>query len=406
MGWTSPWPNYPAPRLGGLQGWPEMGRQLGLDCAFVSEGSMFGWSFASFRRELAEPALPGDAKSTLWLHGTFNGVSVIVRPTWMPISATDSPLDQFFHALSSKYAPPQEPFTSVMAEIDPPLRAGVQMVSRASARFGNPKRSRLAKLSDARVRAVYWTSARDLRRLDALLFGAGSGDLASRLVDLGKDVALAVHDGVVEAIAPGFDPDAARLSTMLVRASLLAAELSARSRAVPERAGDRERRVAWAEVAARRGLSFDPPRLHLFGDVRGARVDVLLESHVGEATTVRALFRRPLGVGLSLRKAPPKQRWVAVGRPKDRLIEDSALDAAVLAEALDAGGARALLSSPAVVDAFLAATRATELFMVHDSEVFAADPGWLSPQDLEARIDAALAVVDAITPPDEVGPYR
>ena len=40
---------------------------------------MLGWSFASFRREIAEPANV-DPKTTPWLHGTWKGVATIVRP--------------------------------------------------------------------------------------------------------------------------------------------------------------------------------------------------------------------------------------------------------------------------------------------------------------------------------------
>ena len=77
-----------------LAHWSQLAGDLGLQIAMVSERSMVGWSFASVRRELAEPAMP-EPKTTPWLHGERGGISVIAMPP--------------------------APYTLAMAEIDPPL---------------------------------------------------------------------------------------------------------------------------------------------------------------------------------------------------------------------------------------------------------------------------------------------
>jgi hypothetical protein len=63
---------------GGARAWEELGRELGLSTALVSERSMLGWSFASFRRELAEPLTP-EPKAMPWLHGA--PVEILLEPS-------------------------------------------------------------------------------------------------------------------------------------------------------------------------------------------------------------------------------------------------------------------------------------------------------------------------------------
>ena len=97
--------------------WKRVGDQLGWATALVSEGSIFGWSFASFRRELREPGMP-DGKRTPWLHGVVDGATVIARPSYRHQSPVQAALDNLLRSQFEPAAPPTS-FTFVMVEIEP-----------------------------------------------------------------------------------------------------------------------------------------------------------------------------------------------------------------------------------------------------------------------------------------------
>lgn len=384
--------------------WKGVGDRLGWATALVSEGSMFGWSFASFRRELREPPMP-EGKRTPWLHGVVDGATAIARPEYWLQYPVQAALDNL---LRSQFEPPAPPtaFTFVMAEIDPPLFCGTRMLTKPSLRYGTlPKRS-LATLRDARLNDLFWVVAHDAERLEAVL-GSGATTMTDLLAETWRHAGIALHDGLIELFVEG-GPDPVRVSLLAGRAARLARELSARSRALPPRPADVPLQEDWSRLASATGLAFDAQRWQLFGQIRGVEVEVLLETGHGKlASTVRATLRRPLGCGLSLRTALEPERPALLRRRAPGKVEVGhvAFDGAFVIDALAPELGRQALAAQPARRALLDLSRGTSTVLLNDQELLVAEDGWAPAARLEPRIARALELVDVLTPA-HAGAYR
>ena len=84
-----------------------MYESLGLTPVRVTDPGTSPWSFEWLRHEIAEPAAYA-VRTATWLTGERNGAAVVVRPVTLP---------------------GDNPYIAVVAEIDPPVFAGLHLVS-------------------------------------------------------------------------------------------------------------------------------------------------------------------------------------------------------------------------------------------------------------------------------------
>lgn len=397
-----------------LVAWRSIAEALGFRLSAVSEGSMYGWSFASFRRELREPAMT-EQKLVPWAHGLVDGALVIVRPAFFYDFTTEGAVQRVIDPPAGsgleRYPPPPPLHTMVMAEIDPPLFSGLKMVTKPSARFGHPEAAQLFSLSDARLGRRYWTIAHDRARVDAVFAPATDLDpLVGAMLDVPPGTGIALHDGVVEVFATAA-PSVLAVKVLAQRAAVIARAVSARAAALPPRASDDPLRDEWSRAASARGLAFDPRRFQISGAIRGIELEALVETgHGGLATSVRVKLRRALGCGLSLRRAFETEQpgvlnfvWKI---PGNVTIGDRAFDRAFVVDALSRDAAREALSRPGVSSALVALHDVALQVLVHDEEVFAADDGCRGAAELLALLDRAVAAADALSPSLGAGAYR
>ncbi|MDB5217350.1 MAG: hypothetical protein JWO86_5277 [Myxococcaceae bacterium] len=388
-----------------LTHWSQLSSDLGLQIAMVSERSMVGWSFASVRRELAEPAMP-EPKTTPWLHGERGGISVIAAPVWL---ASWTHIHQPYDGTLMDTAMPPAPYTLAMAEIDPPLFAGVRMVNRDSPRFGPPVPEALVRFGNPTLDTMFWTYAFDVDRLHRIFAPQHAGDdFAQAIAAAAKMAIVSIQDGVVEVMTPGHGYAPRRLEGQLDVATTIARELSLRSSTLPERAGEAPAKRQWAELVAARGLGFDSHRWHAFGRVSGVAVEVLLESAAdGVHTTVRAMFRASLGCGLYVKRGRRPPLFGVFWRAEGLELGNEEWDRVFRLEAFEAIRARELMLNPVARAALLHLARDVSELVLNDAEVLVAAEGVVPPSRLGEMIDGLVAVVDVLTPPlPAAGPFR
>lgn len=388
-----------------LAHWSLLARDLGLPIAMVSERSMVGWSFASVRRELAEPAMP-EPKETPWLHGERGGISVIAAPVWL---ASWRPTGERYDGTPFGRTALPSPYSLAMAEIDPPLFAGVRMVNRDSTRFGPPVPEALVRFDDPVLDTKFWTYAFDperLRRVFARQHAAD--DFAQAVAAATGNAIVSIQDGVVEVMTPGHGYQPARLQAQLEVATTIARELSARSSLLPERPGEGPAKAKWAALMASRGLAFDAHRWHAFGRVSGVAVEVLLESAAdGVHTTVRAMFRASLGCGLYVKRGHRPPLFGIFWRAEGLELGHEDWDRMFRVEAFDAVRARTLLNADGVRTSLVHLARDASDVVVNDAEVLVATVGVADPARLGELIDGLVAVVEHLTPAlPSAGPFR
>jgi hypothetical protein len=388
-----------------LAHWSQLSSDLGLAIAMVSERSMVGWSFASVRRELAEPAMP-EPKTTPWLHGERGGISVIAAPVWL---ASWTHIHQPYDGTLMDTPMPPAPYTLAMAEIDPPLFAGVRMVNRDSTRFGPPVAEALVRFGDPTLDTKLWTYAFDVDRLHRIFAPRHAGDDFAQAIATATTMAIvSIQDGVVEVMTPGHGYAPRQLEGQLEIATTIARELSARSSMLPERAGEGPAKSGWATEVGARGLGFDPHRWHAFGRVGGVAVEVLLESAAdGVHTTVRAMFRASLGCGLYVKRGRRPPLFGIFWRAEGLELGDEDWDRVFRVEAFDAVQVRALLKDRRLRASLIHLARDASELVLNDAEVLVAAEGVVPPSRLGAMIDVVVSVVDALTPPlPSAGPFR
>ena len=385
--------------------WTELGRALGLSPAVVSETSMLGWSFASFRRELAEPVTP-DPKMKPWLHGTWKDVATLVRSAPMELPPVYIPA--YVKTLDHIFPPKRETlFTMAVAEICPPLFAGVRMSTSGSYRFGPPLHDALVRLEPAGLNRVFWTYASNAPRLRRLLERRGpADDFPELLAAAAERVRMAIQDGVVEVFLQGRVSDARVVSGELDVAVAIAKELSRRSLELAEEPAVTKSKSAWAEVVASRGLQFDPVSWHGFGRVNGAPVEILLEpTEAFVRTTVRTLFPAPLGAGLQVAPSTSSPFFGLYARSPPVVIGEPKFDSRFAVAALDTARARGILGD-AVRARMLNAVEGSAHLLMNDAEVLLALERCAAPHELGRLIDDALAIVAATASTRASPPYR
>ncbi|CAN5923901.1 hypothetical protein BH11MYX4_BH11MYX4_45420 [soil metagenome] len=389
-----------------LRPWVELGRQLKLSAAVVSESSMLGWSFASFRRELAEPVTP-DPKATPWLHGTWNGVATLVRVARMELP----PLEvSAFHKTFDHIWPPKREgmFTMAVAEIAPPLFAGVRMATFNTWRFGKPQHESFVRLEPVRLHRAFWSYASNLPRLRRILDPRGpTDDFPDLLAAAAERVCIAIQDGVVEVFLPGRVTDAGLVSRELDLAVTIAKELARRSAELPEEPAVARAKSAWADVIASRGLQFDPACWHGFGRVDGTPVEILLEPmETYVRTTVRAAFPAPLGAALQVARQTNTSFLGLFAQSPPASTGEPQFDSTFAVAALDAPRARGILGE-AVRARMLSAVSGSTHLLMNDAEVLLTEPRCSAPNELAKLIDDAVAIVAATTVAHrQTPPYR
>jgi hypothetical protein len=372
----------------------------------VSEATMFAWNFASFRRVLREPPMSAP-KRRQWIHGLWNGMFVVGRPDLFHTWTTASRLERAITGgLRRQYDPPSLQ-TLVMAEIDPPIFAGLAMVSRPSARFGPPDPRRLVSLRNGELNERFWTVAYDVARVDALLRSDVFDGLVEAIRGTAAGVRVALHDGVVEAFVDSL-PSASLVRMLAEISTVFARKLSARSAALSPNPADGPLLEAWAKVAAARGLTFDAQRWRMTGAPEGVEVEILLETGSARlATTVRTMLRPPFGCAIWLRKRLPHDHSSLFTRSAIGGVEtgNRAFDDTFVVDALQPETARDALSRPGIHQGLLAlATDATGVFL-HDLDLLVTEDGCASPDRLSTRIDRSVSLANALVPSHE-GAYR
>ena len=364
--------------------WNEVARATGLTVAHVVPELVTGTTFHSLRREMAHAtsSSPTDATSP-WLHGARRDVAVIVHV---------SPMRQVGE---TRLSVPTH--TSAIAEIDPPLFAGLRLFSRGLiAFFGAPARPRLTAHPSLDTRFV--ATALDMQRVQEILLPQGLPDrLGEAIAQAERWSSLVLNDSMVQAIGLGATPDRERVESLVDIATSLAREISARARNLRQSPLEVSGRESWSKVAASLGLSIDPLRWHIFGRLGGVEVSAMLDgSPPAVSTTFRARFRSRLAYGLLLRR---DFRETATSGFSD-------LDKLFALKANDLPSARGLFADPEVRRR-LGEEADTSNVVLDEHEIVAARGGFASPREIARRLESLVAIVDRMTPAaPSAGPFR
>lgn len=355
-----------------------MYESLGLSSVRVTDPGTSPWSFEWLRREIAEPAAYA-VRAATWLTGERKGVAVVVRPVTLP---------------------GDNPYVAVVAEIDPPIFAGLHLVSRALIepfRF-QPQNSAIGMEPIDRSFAA---RAADPHRATRLFGRSAPNDtFAWDVGQAGDQNALRIDDRTVAAYVAGAQPTEGRIDADLDLVSVLARRFSERMRLVPERADESEARESWARVAAGWSLSFDPARWKIRGEHEGRRIEAALEGiPPAISTIVRVSFRMPLGAGVFIRTGiREKKKTSASGHAE--------IDRWMLFDARDRERALAVVADPEVRFALAGEARTSNVAMT-DWSISSARGGFMRGRDLSARIEKLAGIVDRVTPLlRTAGPFR
>jgi hypothetical protein len=367
-----------------LERWYEVARGSGLTLAHVGTEHVIGTTFHSLRREMAQATMPSPSHLTSpWLHGARRDVAVIVRTVGMRQVGEASPT-----------APSH---TSAIAEIDPPLFAGLRLFSRGLiAFFGAPLHAELTAHPSLDTRFV--AAAFDMSRVRELLLPHGLPDrLGEAIAHAAQSCNLVVKDSTVEALGLGVTPDHERVEGLVDIATSLAREISVRARNLRQTPLEISGRESWQQLAASLGLSVDPLRWHMFGSLHGVEVSAMLDgSPPAVSTTFRARFRTRLAYGLLLRRD-------FRGKGDSGFPE---LDHLFALRAHDKTSARTLFSDPRLRQQ-LAAEASTSNLVLDEREVVVGRGGFASPREIGRRLESLVAIVDCMTPPlPGAGPFR
>lgn len=367
-----------------LEAWHDLARGLGLTLAHVAAEHVTGATFHSLRREMTHATWPSpSALTTPWLHGTHREVAVIVRTV---------ALRQVGEPLSGALT-----HTSAIAEVDPPLFAGLRLFSRGLIAFYGPP-------ANPEITGHPWLDTRfvatafDLRRVREVLLPHGLPDrLGESIGQAERSCNLVIKDSTVEALALGATPDRERIDALVDIATLLAREISARARNVRQSPLEIAGRESWQKLAASLSLSIDPLRWHMYGTLGGVQVSVMLDgSPPAVSTTFRARFRSRLAYGLLLRRD-----YRAKG---DSGFPD--LDRLFALQAHDKPSARSLFADPQLRRR-LTAEADTANLVLDEREIVLGRGGFASPREIGRRLEALVGIVDRMTPGvPTAGPFR
>ena len=367
-----------------LGDWNEVARATSLTLAHVVPELVTGTTFHSLRREMAHAATsPHSYATSPWLHGARREVAVIVHAS----------------AMRQVGGPPtSEPtHTSAIAEIDPPLFAGLRLFSRGLiAFFGAPARPTLTGHPSLDTRFV--ATALDMQRVQEILLPRGLPDrLGEAIAQAERWSSLVIKDSMVQAIGLGATPYRERIESLVDIATSLAREISARARNLRQSPLEVSGRESWRKVAASLGLSIDPLRWHIFGTLGGVEVSAMLDgSPPAVSTTFRARFRSRLAYGLLLRR--DFRATASSGFPD--------LDKLFALEANDLPGARGLFADPELRRR-IGVEADTSNVVLDEHGIVVARGGFASPRELARRLESLVGIVDRMTPAARsAGPFR
>lgn len=363
--------------------WNEVARAAGLQVAHVVPELVTGTTFHSLRREMAHATSSPSHATSPWLHGVRRDVAVIVHTTPMRQVGTPAPIEATH--------------TSAIAEIDPPLFAGLRLFSRGLiAFFGAPAKAELTAHPSLDTRFV--ATAFDMQRVQEILLPQGLPDrLGEAIAQADRWSSLVFKDSMVEAIGLGATPNRERVESLVDIATSLAREISARARNVRQSPLEISGRESWRKVAAALGLSIDPLRWHMFGTLGGVQVSAMLDgSPPAVSMTFRARFRTRLAYGLLLRRD-----FRAKG---DSGFAD--LDRVFALQANDQVRARGLFADPRLRRRLVGEAETSNV-VLDEHEVVLGRGGFASPGEISRRLESLVAVVDAMTPGVRAaGPFR
>jgi len=366
-----------------------------LTPAWVSETNVVGATFSGLRREMKQalcgPGTPGVAR---WMHGARNDVSIIVRP--LALYPPGSPGGKV------------HTHTTAIAEIDPPLFAGLRLFSRDLISFYGYAHGATPS-GHPSIDASFITVAFDEGRVRELFLPHGLPDrLGEAVLQASRACSIVVKDSSVEAIAVG--PHArlpvVDVDTLVDIASSIAKELSSRSLRLTHTPLEVTARSAWERLAVRLGLSVDPLRWHIFGRLGDVEVSAMLDgSPPAVSTTFRARFRQRLPCPMFLRRGYRTKAVVgywsdgaAPGYPE--------LDSLLVLASPHREQARSLLESPRLRE-LLAAEARTSNLVLDDCEIVLGRGGFAATREIAERFEALVAIVDLMTPPlPTAGPFR
>ena len=308
-----------------IEAWHEVARAARLTLAHVIPEHVTGTTFHSLRREMAHATWPSPSQLTMpWLHGVHRDVAVIVRT---------SAMRQVGEARQGALT-----HTSAIAEIDPPLFAGLRLFSRGLiAFFGPPAHAEITAHPSLDTRFI--ATAFDMSRVREILLPHGLPDrLGEGIAQAERSCNLLIKDSAVEALALGATPDLDRVEALVDIATSLAREISARARNLRQSPLEISGRESWQKLAASlESLGRPAPLAH----VRVAR------RRASERDARRLTARRVDDVPRSIPLAP--RVWAA---PAARLSRQGRLGLSgsrplFALQAHDKAGARALFADAA-----------------------------------------------------------
>lgn len=372
--------------------WEEVARATGMSLAYVLDAHVTATTFHTLQREMKQGrAARGTRGATPWLHGSRRDVEIVVR--MLPMAPT-------FAAAK----PTEATHTAAVAEIDPPLFAGMRMFSRDLVTFFGPARGEVPS-GHPSLDSTFLTYAFDVERVRELLLPQGLPDrLGEAIAHASRSCSIVVKDSSVEAISLGAGPVAERIEGLADIASTIAREISARARTLRHTPLEVQAREAWQRLAASLGLSVDPLRWHVFGRLGDVEVSVMLEgSPPGVSTTFRAQLRSRLPYALLLRRGfRDKGLWGGGGAP----MGHPELDALLVLQASHRPQACALFADPALRQ-LLAEEARTSNLVLDDQEIVLGRGGFAGTKEIARRLQALVAIVDRLTPRlAAAGPFR
>ena len=355
-----------------------MYESVGLTSVRVTDPGTSPWSFEWLRHEMAEPAAYA-VRTATWLTGERNGAAVVVRPVTLP---------------------GDNPYVAVVAEIDPPVFAGLHLVSQSlfePFRF-QPQGTALG--SEPVDRAFSARAHDPIRAVRLFTRTAPNDTFAWDIGQAGDRNALRIDDRTVASYIAGVQPTEARIEADLDLVSTLARRFSERMRLVPERDDEIGARESWARVAGGWSLPFDPARWKIRGEHEGRRIEAVLEGiPPAVSTIVRVSFRIPLGAGVFIRTGIREKRKVsASGFPE--------IDRWMLFDARDRERALAAVADPEVRFTLAGEARTSNVAMT-DWSISSARGGFMRGSEVSGRIEKLASIVDRVTPLlRTAGPFR
>jgi len=341
------------------------------------------WSFPTFRRDLADPP-PISTRAVTWYLGEHEGVAIVVRPTILSPTAI---------------------FSTVVAEIDPPLFAGLRVYPRGLIPFfGAHPDIRISRPAFDRKFVV---QSFDERRVALLLGDEAAHPLLNTLVAELKEWPV-VRDRFIELFdSADLDPasdNGQRLAERIAKAAALARLISARSNDLPERAEEGAARESWAHCALTAALSFDRRRWRMWGQLNGLDVEVSLGgAPPSVVTTLRVAFRYPLACGLYMRRGVYVKTGLFERSKKPGYKE---LDSILLIDERDTEKRKALLADAALRKKIADEANRSNL-VITDRAITTTHATFINGHDILARLNALGEIAQRLAPPQTtMGPFR